>query len=395
MSEAAADRQRHFSGGDLGDGVRVRPGHAGGPVRLRLRLHLDGGRTGPLPGRPGRAAPGGPGHRARDALAEFGADVADVVRTRMYVTHRRDCDAVGRVHAEVFGEHPPVATMVIVSGLLHPDMRVEIEVEACCRTPTDDRHARVAPTARARPGPAGSLSRDRLRRGRRRRRPGPGSPPWPRPTGGPRRTPTPPWSAPPPPPAGWCPSSPSSTRSDDGDHGHTVDKRTDMALVTLTAPDGRRALPLFTSVAALAAWDPAARPVPVSAARAAQAAVAEGCHVAVVDLAGPTPRPSCARACCGRWRRRPRGTPSHTDPFVARSVSRAVADEPDVLVHRLEEGEPPGQWRPPGRPGPARRAARRSRSQALATRVGERLATDGELRARVDALTFAVEAVRR
>ena len=43
--------------------------------------------------------------------------------------------------------------------------------------------------------------------------------------------------------------------TDDGAHGHTVDKQTDMALVTLTGPDGRRALPVFTSVEALAAWD--------------------------------------------------------------------------------------------------------------------------------------------
>ena len=81
--------------------------------------------------------PADPGSQVRVALetaltslAALGARVEDVVRTRMYVTHRRDCDAVGRVHAEVFGETPPVATMVIVSGLLHPDMRVEIEVEA-------------------------------------------------------------------------------------------------------------------------------------------------------------------------------------------------------------------------------------------------------------------------
>lgn len=181
--------------------------------------------------------------------------------------------------------------------------------------------------------------------------------------------------------------------SDDGEHGHQVDKRTDMAVVTLTAPDGRRALPLFTGTAALAAWDPAARPVPVSAARAAQAAVAEGCQVAVVDLAGPAPtelRPSMLWALAQEtaW------TPSHTDPFVARSVATAVADEPDVVVHRLEEGEPPGQGvlrvvlvLPAGLPSES--------VEALATRVGERLATDGELRARVDALTFAVEAVRR
>lgn len=67
---------------------------------------------------------------ALEALAALGAGHDDVVRTRMYVTHRRDCDAVGRVHAEYFGGNPPAATMVIVSGLLHPDMRVEIEVDA-------------------------------------------------------------------------------------------------------------------------------------------------------------------------------------------------------------------------------------------------------------------------
>jgi hypothetical protein len=177
--------------------------------------------------------------------------------------------------------------------------------------------------------------------------------------------------------------------SDEGEHGHTVEKRTDMAVVTLTAPDGRRALPVFTSAAALAAWDASARPVPVSAARAAQAAVAEGCQVAVVDLGGDAPvelRPSMLWALAQQveWR------PAHADPFVAQSVSRAVSDEADVGAYRLEEGDPPGH----GalrivvglRPGLAAEDV-----QALATRVGERLATDGEFRARVDELTFAVE----
>jgi hypothetical protein len=181
-------------------------------------------------------------------------------------------------------------------------------------------------------------------------------------------------------------------QGEDGEHGHTVDKRTDMAVVTLTAADGRRALPVFTSVAALAAWDPTARPVPVSAARAARSAVAEGCAVAVVDLGGPTPtelRPSMLWALAHEtdWR------PSHTDPFVARSVANAVAGEADVVAHRLEEGEPRGS-------GVLRVVLVLSGGlpmesvQTLATRVGERLATDGELRARVDALTFVVEPVR-
>lgn len=57
----------------------------------------------------------------------------------------------------------------------------------------------------------------------------------------------------------------------------------DIALVTLTAPDGRRALPAFTSTAALAAWDGGARPVPVDARRVALSAVDEGCDLVVLD----------------------------------------------------------------------------------------------------------------
>jgi len=64
------------------------------------------------------------------AVVQLGGRTGDVVRTRIYVTHRRDCDAVGRVHGEVFAAAPPAATMVIVSGLIHPDMRVEVELEA-------------------------------------------------------------------------------------------------------------------------------------------------------------------------------------------------------------------------------------------------------------------------
>src|SRR3954469_13146919 len=68
---------------------------------------------------------------------------------------------------------------------------------------------------------------------------------------------------------------------------HTVDTRSDMAAVTLTSPDGSRALPMFTSLESLAAWDPSARPVPVRAAAAAQAAISEECQVLVVDVASP------------------------------------------------------------------------------------------------------------
>jgi enamine deaminase RidA (YjgF/YER057c/UK114 family) len=64
------------------------------------------------------------------ALAEAGALLADVVRTRMYVTSVDAADAVGAVHAEIFGFTRPAATMVVVQALLDPDWKVEIEAEA-------------------------------------------------------------------------------------------------------------------------------------------------------------------------------------------------------------------------------------------------------------------------
>ena len=67
---------------------------------------------------------------ALDALAKHGLGAADVVRTRMYVTHARDVDDVGRAHKELFGAVRPAATMVVVSALLDSRMTVEVEVEA-------------------------------------------------------------------------------------------------------------------------------------------------------------------------------------------------------------------------------------------------------------------------
>lgn len=64
------------------------------------------------------------------ALAELGAGAEDVVRTRMFIVDAGDADEVGRAHAELFGAARPVATMVVVAGLIDPAWRVEIEVEA-------------------------------------------------------------------------------------------------------------------------------------------------------------------------------------------------------------------------------------------------------------------------
>lgn len=66
----------------------------------------------------------------RASLEKAGARMEDVVRTRMYLTHVEDWEAVGRAHGEVFGAIRPAATMVVVAKLLHPAWRVEMEADA-------------------------------------------------------------------------------------------------------------------------------------------------------------------------------------------------------------------------------------------------------------------------
>lgn len=118
-----------------------------------------------------------------------------------------------------------------------------------------------------------------------------------------------------------------------GDRHSEGDKEADMALVTIKAPDGRSALPVFTSTAGLERWHSEARPVAVFAARAALAAAAENAELMVVDPGGEATfvvrRPALwALAQQEEW------TPSYADPELAQLVGGAVPE--DGRIRRVE-----------------------------------------------------------
>jgi enamine deaminase RidA (YjgF/YER057c/UK114 family) len=99
-------------------------------VRAGNMVHVAG--TGPVGAEEGDAA--AQTRRVLEiiqkALSDSGAALGDVVRTRMFLTDARDWEAVGRVHGEFFGTIRPAATMVVVSALLNPSWRIEIEADA-------------------------------------------------------------------------------------------------------------------------------------------------------------------------------------------------------------------------------------------------------------------------
>ncbi|MFD6325611.1 Rid family hydrolase [Streptomyces sp. NPDC058442] len=67
---------------------------------------------------------------ALEAIAEFGLGADAVIRTRVYLAHSRDIDAVGRAHKELFDPVRPVTSLLVVEGFMDSRVLVSVEVEA-------------------------------------------------------------------------------------------------------------------------------------------------------------------------------------------------------------------------------------------------------------------------
>lgn len=188
----------------------------------------------------------------------------------------------------------------------------------------------------------------------------------------------------------------------EGMDGLVADKTADMALVMLTGPDGRSALPVFSAVEHLRNWHPKARPVAAYAPRVALSAVSEKAELVVVDpgadLTFVLRRPAVwAVAKQQLW------IPSYRDPAVSAIIASAVAEEPAVVGVEVAAGSGicsvtgGGTEMSGGGSGPELRLVvhlgsglDRSQLEQLLERVQRRLASDELFVERVDSLEVRV-----
>ena len=136
MSENPAARRLVSSGSPyepvIGFSRAVRPG----------KIVAVGGTTAGSSGKP--VAIGDPAAQTRaileiieKSLAEAGASLKDVIRTRVYLVDIAHWEAVGRVHGEFFGDIRPASSMLQVAGFINPDWLVEIEADAVLSGPSE------------------------------------------------------------------------------------------------------------------------------------------------------------------------------------------------------------------------------------------------------------------
>ena len=173
-----------------------------------------------------------------------------------------------------------------------------------------------------------------------------------------------------------------------GPTGLTVDKTQELSIVTVAAPDGRRVLPVFTSVAAMQRWDATARPVPADGVRTALAAANDDTDLIVIDPTSETEfvlrRPAVWAIGQGRpWE------PSYASPEVYRGLQESIGGELAVLDLSVAPGDPEARLRGPELVVRLQLIAGLEQSEldAVLQRLAARWAADDRVAVLVDSLT--------
>ena len=122
--------------------------------------------------------------------------------------------------------------------------------------------------------------------------------------------------------------------------GKIVEKTQELSIVTVAAPDGRRVMPVFTSVAAMHHWNPEARPIPVPGPQVAIAAAQEITDLLIVDAASAAAEFGVRRPALQGMALGEPVAPAWADDDVQHAFAASVADEPHVTSVRLAPGDP-------------------------------------------------------
>ncbi len=128
--------------------------------------------------------------------------------------------------------------------------------------------------------------------------------------------------------------------------GLRVEKTQELSIVTVAGPDGRAVLPVFSSVAAMSAWNASARPVPADGTRVALAAASENTELVVIDPGSETEfvlrRPALWSVARGEgWIAAP------DDPEVYAAFDASISTELGVIAVRVQHGDPKARLRGP------------------------------------------------
>jgi hypothetical protein len=177
-----------------------------------------------------------------------------------------------------------------------------------------------------------------------------------------------------------------------GVHGQLVDKTQELALVTVAGPDGRTVLPVFSSVEAMRVWNPAARPIPVTAPRAALAAAAEELGALVLDP-GSVTEVAVRRTAFEALATGVAFIPCFLDERVLEAFLEATAGERAVRAVQLAPGDPDAQLAGPELLVQLTLEAGLDRPalDALLTRLGDAWAASPVIATRVDSIAIRLE----